>query len=58
MGDALTDEYTASVMSFFISVEGGIVGTVADSEDYSVKITRCTFENAGQEIGDWIPHDR
>lgn len=55
--DALLDAWKQSgydkLLNFFIPLEGGIVGTVADNKDYSVNITNCTFENIEREIDDW-----
>lgn len=42
-----------NVLDFFIALEGGVVGTVADNQDYSVRITDCTYANAESEIADW-----
>lgn len=48
----------STVLDFFIALEGGVIGTVADEEAFSVKIADCTFENAEHAIDDWIPHNR
>ena len=60
--EALLEKWKQSgvgnVLDFFIALEGGIIGTVADEEAYSVKITDCTFESAEHAIDDWIPHNR
>ncbi|MBE5767419.1 MAG: hypothetical protein E7335_09685 [Clostridiales bacterium] len=42
-----------NVLNFFVSLEGGIVGTVADEGNYSVRVVDCTYENVEREIDDW-----
>ena len=42
-----------NVLNYFISLEGGIVGTIADSEDFSVAISGCSYSNVPREIDDW-----
>jgi len=58
MTENWTDADTEYVMSFFIAIEGGVVGTISDEENYSVNIVDCTFENAGEAISSWIIHER
>lgn len=46
-----------NVLDYFIALEGGIVGTVADQKAYSVRITDCHFENIERAYDDWnLPH--
>lgn len=42
-----------NVLNYFISLEGGIVGTIADSDDFSVAISGCSYTNVPREIDDW-----
>lgn len=51
--EELGEEGRRKVLNFFPALEGGIVGTIADSKDYSVKITGCTYENIDREYDDW-----
>ena len=46
-----------NVLNFFPALEGGIIGTVADDENYSVKLAGCTYANAEREIDDWNRFD-
>lgn len=40
-------------LDFFIALEGGIVGTAADNEAYSVQVTNCSYTNVEREMDDW-----
>lgn len=42
-----------NVLNYFIALEGGIVGTIADSENFSVNIADCSYTNVPREIDDW-----
>ena len=42
-----------NVLNYFIALEGGIIGTVADEDAYSVKISNCSYANADREVDDW-----
>lgn len=42
-----------NVLNFFPALEGGIVGTIADQENYSVNISGCSYENIEREYDDW-----
>ena len=42
-----------NVLNFFISLEGGIVGTIANDANYSVNISGCSYNNVPREIDDW-----
>ena len=46
-----------NVLNYFIALEGGVIGTIADNEYYSVKITDCTYANTEREIDDWNRFD-
>lgn len=42
-----------NVLNYFIALEGGIIGTVADEDVYSVNISNCSYANADREVDDW-----
>lgn len=46
-----------NVLNFFAALEGGIVGTIGDQENYSVNISGCSYENIEREIDDWNRFD-
>ena len=46
-----------NVLNFFVALEGGMVGTIADNEHYSVNISGCSYANAEREIDDWNRFD-
>lgn len=46
-----------NVLDYFIALNGGIVGTIADQEAYSMIVTDCHFENVERAYDDWnLPH--
>lgn len=42
-----------NALNYFVALEGGIVGTIADEEAYSVSIENCHFENVERAYDDW-----
>ncbi len=42
-----------NVLNYFIALEGGVVGTVADDDAYSVNISNCSYANVDREVDDW-----
>lgn len=42
-----------NVLNYFIALEGGIIGTVADEDAYSVKISNCSYANTDREVDAW-----
>lgn len=59
--ETIIEKWNASgydnVLNFFVALEGGIVGTVADDGSYSVNISDCTFENIERAWDDWNRFD-